>query len=554
MMERLSTQGGVYMQRLISKAAIVATSIFTSVVALASQPEAVPGEYIVQLKPSASFLMMNTSTLSQALGGEVRTVLPDENIVLVKKPMMILETYAVKSLNLNEIVERAEPNFIYRANKSPNDPKLKDLWGMINTGQYDGSQNGIAGFDVNAEKAWDIQTGNKDLVVAVIDTGVDYNHPDLKENMWTNEAERTGKAGVDDDGNGYVDDIYGYDFASNRGDSNDDQGHGSHCAGTIGAKGDNGVGIAGVVWDVKIMGVKFLDANGSGTLENALKAIDYATKMGAKIMSNSWGGGGFSETLKASIERSNAAGSLFVAAAGNDYSNNDSRPMYPASYQIPNVISVAAINNKGQLANFSNYGKASVHVGAPGVNITSSTNGGYYSFSGTSMATPHVSGVAALILSNEPDLTNLELKQRLIATAKPIAGLKGKVSSSGMVDAYAALTNTLPEPDPNDPARWAYQEFKISTEHPYKAKENQTFEVSVSGAKEIALYFEKFDTESGYDTVKIYNRAGELITTMMGLNNDTWSPNISGDYAKIVFQSDDSLNKYGFDLTKVGYR
>lgn len=542
------------MIRLMERAALTVAAILVSVVVSAREAEFIPGEYVVQLKQQSVSMMSDMASLAQSLGGEVRPILSEQNIVLVKKPTLMMTSYVLKTLSANPLVEFVEPNFIYRINKLPNDPKLIDLWGLVNQGQTDGAQTGLAGIDVNAEKAWDIQTGNKDLVVAVIDTGVDYTHPDLKDNMWTNEAELNGKAGVDDDNNGFVDDVYGYNFANNKGDSKDDQGHGSHCAGTIGAKGNNGVGIAGVVWDVKIIGVKFLDRNGSGTLENALKAIDYATKMGAKIMSNSWGGGGFSETLKASIERAHAAGILFVAAAGNDGSNNDSAPMYPASYQIPNVISVAAINNKGQIANFSNFGKSSVHVGAPGVNITSSTNGGYYSFSGTSMATPHVSGVAAIVLSNEPNLTHLELKERLIATAKPIPGLRGKVRSGGMIDAYAALTNTTPAPDLNDPANWANKPLNFSTSHPYKAKENFSYEVSVAGAKEIALFFPRFDTENGYDTLKFYNRAGELVGTMMGTNNETWSPVVNGDYVKIVFQSDDSIQKYGFDLTLVGYR
>lgn len=542
------------MMRLMERAVLAIVTILVSVVVSAREAEFVPGEYVVQLKQESVSMMSDMATLAQSLGGEVRPILAEQNIVLVKKPALMMTSYVLKTLSTNPLVEIVEPNFIYRINKLPNDPKLIDLWGLVNQGQTDGAQTGLAGIDVNAEKAWDIQTGNKDLVVAVIDTGVDYTHPDLKDNMWTNEAELKGKADVDDDGNGFVDDIYGYNFANNKGDSKDDQGHGSHCAGTIGAKGNNGVGVAGVVWDVKIIGVKFLDRNGSGTLENALKAIDYATKMGAKIMSNSWGGGGFSETLKASIERAHAAGILFVAAAGNDGSNNDSAPMYPASYQIPNVVSVAAINNKGQIANFSNFGKSTVHVGAPGVNITSSTNGGYYSFSGTSMATPHVSGVAALVLSNEPNLTHMELKERLIATAKPIPGLRGKVRSGGMIDAYAALTNTTPAPDLNDPANWANKPLNFSTSHPYKAKENLTYEVRVEGAKEIALFFPRFDTENGYDTLKFYNRAGELVGTMMGNNNESWSPVVIGDYVKIVFQSDDSIQKYGFDLTLVGYR
>lgn len=547
------------MKRLIgraSKAAMVGLLV-AGVNAFAAAPESVPGEYIVKLKDSVS-AKSSINILSQQLGSYIKDTIPGQNIVVIKRPVFEIQSNVVKSLSENPMVDIVEPNYIYRINKTPNDPMLGQLWGMINTGQQDSQRRaGIAGVDIGAEQAWDITTGSKDVIVAVIDTGIDYNHADLKDNLWTNEAELNGKPGVDDDGNGIIDDIHGANFVdANKPTGNplDDHGHGSHCSGTIGATGDDGKGIVGVAWNVRIMGIKFLSASGSGSLDGALKGIDYATKMGAKIMSNSWGGGGYSETLKQAIERSNVAGALFVAAAGNESNNNDANPTYPATYDVPNVLSVAAIDNRGQIASFSNYGKTKVHVGAPGVNIYSSiSGGGYDSWSGTSMATPHVSGMAVLLATNEPNLTNVEMKERIIATSKPIAGLRGK-SRGGLVNAYAMLTNTLPAPDPNDPINWQTVPVNISSAHPYKEKTNETYEVRVPGAKQIALYFSKFDTERDYDKIELFDANGKKVATISGKNDDSFSTPVDGEYVKIVFTSDDSVNRYGFDITKAAWR
>lgn len=539
-----------------SKAALMGL-LFTGINAVAATPEAVPGEYIVKFKDDV-VATSSIQQLSRELGSYIKDTIPGQNIVVIKRPVFEIQSNAVKMLAQHPNVDIVEPNYIYRINKMPNDPMLGQLWGMINTGQPDSQRReGIAGIDIGAQQAWDITTGSKDVIVAVIDTGVNYNHPDLKDNMWTNAAELNGEAGVDDDGNGIIDDIHGASFvtaAKPTGDPLDDHGHGSHCSGTIGATGDDGKGIVGVAWNVRIMGVKFLSANGSGSLDGALKAIDYATSHGAKILSNSWGGGGYSETLKQAIERSNSAGTLFVAAAGNESNNNDSNPTYPATYDVPNILSVAAIDNRGQIASFSNYGKTKVHVGAPGVNILSSTKGDKYdSWSGTSMATPHVSGMAVLLASAEPALSGVEMKERIIATSKPLPGLRGK-SKGGLANAYTMLTNTLPQPDPNDPVNWQSVEVQHSTPHPYTSKSNLVYEVSVPGAKQIAVYFSKFDTERDYDKVEFFDAAGKKVATMSGKNDDSYSPVIEGEYVKIVFTSDDSVNRYGFDITKAAWR
>lgn len=547
------------MKRLIgraSKAAMVGVFI-AGTNAFAAAPESVPGEYIVKLRETVS-AKASVNVLSQKLGSFVKDTIPGQNIVVIKRPVFEIQSNVIKSLSENPDVEIVEPNFIYKTSRTPDDPMFGQLWGLKNIGQQDSENRaGVVGVDIGAEQAWDITTGSKDVLVAVIDTGIDFNHPDLKDNLWTNEAEANGKSGVDDDSNGIVDDIYGANFvdaAKPTGNPLDDHGHGTHCSGTIGATGNDGKGIVGVAWNVRLMGVKFLSKSGSGSLDGALKGIDYATQMGAKIMSNSWGGGGYSETLKQAIERANSAGALFVAAAGNESNNNDASPTYPATYDVPNVLSVAAIDNAGQIASFSNYGRTKVHVGAPGVNIYSSIIGGAYdSWSGTSMATPHVSGVAALLAANEPNLTNAEMKQRIIATSKPLTGLRGK-SRGGLVNAHSVLTNKMPEPDLNDPANWQSVSVNVSSAHPYKDKTKEEHEVRVPGAKQIALYFSKFDTERDYDVVELYDAAGKKVESISGKNDDTFSSVIDGEYVKIVFTADDSVSRYGFDITKAAWR
>ncbi|MCB0415526.1 MAG: S8 family serine peptidase [Bdellovibrionales bacterium] len=509
--------------------------------------DSVPGEFIVKVKDSQAF-----SHLSKL--GESRWVSKKNNIALVKRSAPELQSYSLETLNSDPSIEYAEPNYIYTRQQAPNDPEYGKLWGLANFGQKDsGGASGIDGVDVDAERAWDIQTGNQDLVIAVIDTGVDYTLDDLKENIWTNEAEANGQAGVDDDGNGYIDDIHGYDFANNDADPKDDHGHGSHVSGTIAAKGNDGHGLVGVAWNAKIMGVKFLSAAGSGSLEGAIKAIDYATTMGAKIMNNSWGGGGYSKALEEAIQRSSDAGALFVAAAGNSSQNNDAQPTYPATYDVPNVISVAAIDNKGELARFSCYGKTTVDVAAPGVNILSSTPGGYKSWSGTSMATPHVAGVAALLLSNEPTLTAPEVIDRLKRTAKPLAGLRNKVASSGAVNAYFALTNQEAPADPNDPGNWQKVDFSIETTHPYKDKAKESWTIKVDGAKRIAIHFERFETEKSYDKVTVTGSSKGEVDVMSGDNSEIYSAIIEGDTAVLTFESDDSVNGWGFKVDHIAF-
>ncbi|MFM6602958.1 MAG: S8 family serine peptidase, partial [Microcystis panniformis] len=298
--------------------------------------------------------------------------------------------------------------------------------------------------DIDAPEAWDIQTGNPNLVIGVIDTGVDYNHPDLASNIWTNPGEIAGD-GIDNDGNGYIDDIHGWDFAYNDNDPSDVHGHGTHISGTIAGKGNNGVGVTGVAWNAKIMPLKFLNDQGSGSTSNAILAINYATAKGVKLTNNSWGGGVYSQALYDAINAAGQAGALFIAAAGNDAKNTDTSPSYPASYDLPNIISVASTTRTDALSSFSNYGLTSVDLGAPGSDIYSlAPGGGYATLSGTSMASPHVTGAAALLWSQNPTWTAQQVKNTLMNTGDPIAALAGKTVSGKRLNVFNALAADLP--------------------------------------------------------------------------------------------------------------
>lgn len=510
-------------------------------------PEAVPGEYIVKVKDANLFRKSMMGALSTE---SIRPVIKKQNLYLVKRNILEKSDFAISQLR-SANVEFVEPNYIFHVNKTPDDPMYSELWGMHNVGQ----KAGRAGVDINAEKAWDVTTGSKDVLVAVIDTGIDYTHPDIAPNAWTNQAEANGKAQVDDDKNGFVDDIHGYNFCDDKGDPMDDHGHGTHVSGTIGAKGNDGKGIVGVNWDVTIMGVKFLDAGGSGTLENAVKAIDYATQMGAMIESNSWGGGGVSEALKQAIERARDKNVLFVAAAGNESNDNDTNPAYPASYDVDNVVAVAAIDRTGNMADFSNYGTHTVHLAAPGVDVYSSLFGNKYdAWSGTSMATPHVSGVAALIKSANMAFGYKEIKQRLISSARPLASIRGRVVTSGVVDAYYAVSGQTPPPDPEDPANWQTVAQPLSSPHPYTEKSAKAYKVTVRGAKAVSLYFDRFEVEKNYDVVSFSDAQGNVIATWTGTHNGEFAPAVPGDTVNISFTSDDTINGYGFDVSKAAYK
>lgn len=334
-----------------------------------------------------------------------------------------------------------QPDYFVNSSALPNDPSFTNgtQWDLRNTGQ----NGGRAGADINAAGAWNITTGSKNVVVAIIDSGIDYNHPDLAANVWTNTGEVPGD-GWDNDGNGFVDDVHGFNFVNNTGNVMDDFGHGTHVAGTIGAVGNNGKGISGVAWNVQLMALKFLDSSGNGTTSNAIRALNYAVQMGAEVSNNSWNGGAYDQTFYEAIRNAGGQGHLFVASAGNFGMNTDGTPSYPASYDLDNIISVAATDRNDQIGGFSDFGSTSVDLAAPGVDILSTTpNNTYSSYWGTSQAAPHVAGAAALLWASDSSLTVAEVKQRILGGTDYIGNIGSNASRPTVTNGRLDVGNSL---------------------------------------------------------------------------------------------------------------
>lgn len=372
-------------------------------------------------------------------------------VELVRIPNGSDRSAAARKLEEDPAVAYAEPNYVMTHAATSTDTYYTNgsLWGMYGDATSPANQYGS-----QAGEAWAAgNTGSSSVYVGVIDEGIQFTHPDLSGQVWTNPFDAVD--GVDNDGNGYVDDIRGWDFAGNnntiydggrKGTSDD---HGTHVAGTIGAKADT-AGVVGVNWNVTLISGKFLGPNG-GSLANAVKAVDYFTNLkkakGLDIVAtnNSWGGGGFSQTLLSAIGRANDAGILFIAAAGNSGTNNDTTASYPSNYDVPNVIAVAAIDKSGALASFSQYGATTVDLGAPGVGVWSTTAfNTLSSYNGTSMATPHVTGGAALYKAANPAATAAQIKAAILRSAVPTASLAGKTVTGGRLNVSGFVTPVAP--------------------------------------------------------------------------------------------------------------
>jgi thermitase len=416
-----------------------------------------PGTTLDRMRNIARRLNDRIEDRIESVGG--LTVIEDED-------GLDAETVAAEYRAMTDTVEYAEPNFTislepefkgdhpggggggtrspapsttYAPANLPNDPQFADQWALDNTGQRGGKTKA----DISALLAWEKKTkGSEEVVVAVLDSGVDYTHPDLIANIWFRPSNINEYV---DDQFGTVNDLRGFSAVDDYSDPMDDNGHGTHCAGIIGAEGDNGLGIAGVNWQVRIMPLKFIGAGGSGTTKDAIAAINYVIDrkragVNVRVISASWGSTQKSKALEDAIKQAGEEGILFVAASGNSSANADQTPHYPASYDLPNIISVAALNRHDELAAFSNFGAKRVHIAAPGVDILSTwLSGEFEEHSGTSMATPVVSGVAALALSVDGNLSVKELRARLLESVDKLDSLNGKVSTGGRINAALAV-------------------------------------------------------------------------------------------------------------------
>ncbi len=423
-----------------------------SVLAAAEKGRHKEGEIIVKFKPDVR--TESSLRAHQALGAKVLRRLRFLNAEHVRLPQGVTVRDAIMRYMQDPDVEYAEPNYIRSAGVTlPDDQFFRLQWELRNTVS--------PGIDISMPSAWDIIRGDGGLIIAVLDTGVDYTHPDLAANIWRNPTEPSCAGNADTDNNGYAADCRGWNFVGDNNNPMDTEGHGTHVSGVIGAVGNNSLGIAGMIWIVQIMPVKFLDDSGNGTVTDEVAAIEYAISKGAKIINASFSGGEFSNFEQDAIAEANSAGVLFVTVAGNNGntafgSDNDSFPVYPANYKLPNIISVAASDQYDHIASFSNFGANTVHVAAPGVSILSTVPSGLNSLScggsplsgyqycdGTSMAAPHVAGLAGLILGYYGDLTPIQLKAMIMRYVDKLPTFQGIVISGGRINAYKSISALL---------------------------------------------------------------------------------------------------------------
>ena len=405
--------------------------------------DVVPGRFLVRFERAAT--KAERAAARGALGpaiatgtgeghgrGHALTLVPD--LELVEADLTLAQAKA--RLKGKAGVRTIEPDRYIAISALPNDPYFPDSWGLRETGDH----------DIDAPEAWTITRG-QGVTVAVLDTGVDLDHEDLAANIWTNDDEIAGN-GLDDDDNGYVDDIEGWDYVDDDADPNDEHWHGTHVAGTIAAVRDNATGSVGVAPEARIMALRVLDENGVGTIGESVAAIDYAVRNGARVLNLSWTWYGYVvQPVVDVLTAAGAAGVVVAAAAGNDGLDIDGEPMYPAAFDVPGLISVGAIDDGDALGSFSNRGRATVDLTAPGVDVLATVPGDGYAYaSGTSMAAPHVAGVAALVIQQHPDWSAAKVRSRIIATARPVAGLAGTVASGGTLDAAAALVGAVDKP------------------------------------------------------------------------------------------------------------
>jgi len=406
-------------------------------------PEYIPGEFVVVLdEEMPPFAMAQTEQIlsANAIGGENKRVklfrLTEDSIHFPKEnspDIAASYNFCADLKSTMEHIALCEPNFIYRTSNLPNDPLFSSMYGL---------------HKISAPDAWSITTGSKSVVVAVLDTGIDYQHPDLADNMWINLNYDPNNQHLHD---GFSETLHGASFVANVDDMMDDNGHGTHVAGVIGAVGNNNLGLVGVNWNVSLMGLKFLNKKGGGSLFDAVQAIDYAVERGAHVINASWGGPGHSTILRNTIKQAGESGVIFIAAAGNSGQDITNAPFYPASYNLDNVIAVAASNASDKIAPYSGFSKSKVHLAAPGSNIKSTLPGATYgTLSGTSMAAPFVAGAAALLYGTFPDENIADIKNRLLS-GDHLDSMSSLVSSGSRLNVYRALLADADLPNTDKP-------------------------------------------------------------------------------------------------------
>ncbi|MCB9091558.1 MAG: S8 family serine peptidase [Halobacteriovoraceae bacterium] len=505
-------------------------------------PDAIPGEYIVKMKKGFSPKKVFNDRMK--IVGELK--LGNRIYARVRGNSNVLKKF--------EQIEYFEPNYRVKEDVIASDKLAKQQWAIENTGKNEPysyyKTMGIPGIDLSLGSAWKDTDGDQSIIIAIVDTGVDYNHPDLKDNIWVNTLEASGVDGVDDDGNGIIDDIHGATYLTDfekgdiveNGDPMDDRGHGTHVAGIIGAI-HNKLGVAGTMNRVSIMPVKFLGKDGGSTFDGML-AIKYAIEAGARVINNSWGGGGYSKSLEDAIKFAAAKDIVFVAAAGNDGTDNGIFKHYPSDYQVENVIAVAAHHSGNGLAPFSNYGKT-VHIAAPGQGIYSTYPGNSYrSLSGTSMATPYVSGAVGLLLSVEPQLSAVEVKKRVMETSVKSLAYLGRVESNGRLNIERLLNNDITSSKIASKNSWkkfkladVSKERSISIDKPYKDSTKVIYKLQLDKPSSVKFIFDYFDTELVHDYLEIRSETDGIVYSG-DLGKDFQTSELYGQNFEFWFHSD----------------
>ena len=520
----------------------------------------VAGEYVVGISDAGS--EADIAALAAREGLEIAELRNGERLAVLVATSPREPADVIAALDSDEATAFAEPQYRYTTSRSVND--YGDyMWGLNNTGL----SGGVQGADIDAFAAWDLATG-AGVVVAVIDTGVDVTHPDLAPNLWRNPGEIAGN-GVDDDGNGYIDDVNGYDFVNRDSNPNDLDSHGTHVAGSVAAQADDDFGVPGVAFDANVMCLKFLERNRGGYSSMAAEAINYAVNNGAHIINASWGGPGQSSAIRNAIAYARSRGVLFVTAAGNEGSNNDTYGNYPSNYALDNIISVAASDRRDGLASFSNYGSNQVDLAAPGVDIVSTVPGETWGYmDGTSMASPYVAGAAALLKSVAPSMTVQELRLTLLSSVDPLAAGAGGVATGGRLNARAALDLVIgedgegaeeePPPSEEEPpplADWKFVAFPIESPHPYSDNfSGQIQIVAPEGATELKLHFDRIDVEANYDFVVVRDEEGTKLAEWTGDLGAVTSQVFAEPSVRLFLFTDGSVTDWGLALDGFSWR